>query len=168
MGSRAQLTGMLEGNPVFSFSVIKELLKKLGWQSSKSYKGGWFRIQKILGKLGWEGEECYFECTVWKPEGCFCNKEKQIHLQLSEIDQEIPEEIQKITKARFKALFDIESKKVEKIIEEVINWEFIQNFREQGCRKGYLYLEIRGQFSYRFHVRWDANTIGISCNIEKF
>jgi hypothetical protein len=47
-------------------------------------------------------------------EGWFRFEEKQVHLQLFDIDQKIPQEIQKVIKARIKAQFEIEAGNLKK------------------------------------------------------
>ena len=88
----AQLDGMVKGDPSFPFRVIEEILRKLGWERG----------------------ECYVECTVVEREGWFRFEEKQVHLQLFDINQKILQEIQKVIKARIKAQFEIEAGNLKK------------------------------------------------------
>jgi len=136
----AQLDGMVEGDPSFPFRVIKEILRKLGWERG----------------------ECYVECTVVEREGWFRFEEKQVHLQLFDIDQKIPQEIQKVIKARIKAQFEIEVGKFEEIVKEVINCglRFVHDLRRKGGKEGYLDLRVSGRWNGRIRMGWSADGSG--------
>lgn len=124
-----RLNGMLEGN--FPFSVIKEILRKLGWERG----------------------ECYVECNVVEREGQFA-KERQIRLQLFDIDQEIPEETQEVIKAKIKTQFKIKVTAFEEIIFKEIITRFTHNLRKEGCKRGYLDLEVSGQCNGYIRMKW--------------
>jgi hypothetical protein len=133
-----RLNGMLEGN--FPFSVIKEILRKLGWERG----------------------ECYVECTVVEREGQFA-KERQIHLQLFDIDQEIPEEIQEVIKARIKTQFKVKATKFDEII------LFIHDLQREGCKRGYLDLRVSGRWNGRIRMGWSADGSGwINLRTERY
>ena len=95
-------------------------------------------------------------------EGWFRFEEKQVHLQLFDINQKFSQEIQKVIKARIKARFEIEVGKFEEIVKEVINCGlgFVHDLRREGSKEGYLDLRVSGQWNGRIRMGWSADGSG--------